>query len=147
MGRIDMTPAMTGSRRKAGRTIAVAVVALLGLVAISCSTTPRAVLNVPGTYVADLWQPVLWSPSGVGFAVVVMCLDEPSAVHIGTGQGGEGSIGSIDLEWNGVHHTASDLGNPVTLTTPVLDPGCGLLNFGVDCCHVDHYLAVEVTKV
>jgi len=37
--------------------------------------------------------------------------------------------------------------NGITFTAPVLQPGCGMLTFGVDCCHVDHYLAIQATKV
>ena len=44
-------------------------------------------------------------------------------------------------------YTAVAGGDPVTMTTPVLQPGCGQLTFGVDCCHVDHYLAIKATKV
>ena len=134
-------------RRRLRSVLAIAAVTVIVGALAGCTTTPRAVLQVPGNYVADLWQPALWAPSGSGSAVVLMCLDTSSAVHIGTGDGGEGAIGSIQLDWNGTLYKAVDMGNPVTLTTPVLDPGCGTLQFGVDCCHVDHYLAVKVTKV
>ncbi len=120
---------------------AAAAVIVFGLLA-GCVSTPRAVLNVPGSYTADLWDPV----AGGSSASVAMCLDEVSAVHLSEPSTGPG-IGSIKLEWSGVEYSAIDGGNPVTLTTPVLQPGCGLLTFGVDCCHVDHYLTIIATKV
>ena len=129
--------------------IAVAfTVALLGGVLAACTpaTTPRAVLNVPGTYVADLWGPDPGTTSSPD-ATVVMCLDAPSAVFLETGPGSEGAVGTIKLDWAGAHYEAPSFGSAVTLTTPVLQPGCGLLTFGVDCCHVDHYLAIKATKV
>ena len=122
------------------------VVALPGLVG-GCSAAPRAVLNVPGNYVADLWQPTIDYPDGGPIATVLMCLDSSSAVHLTTGDGGEGAVGIIRLDWYGTKHEAPSSGDPTSLTTPVLQPGCGLLTFGVDCCHVDHYLAIRATKV
>jgi len=98
---------------------------------------------VPGNYVADLWVPTV---DGSAFASVLMCIDEPSAVFLETGVGGEGRVGVIDLDWDGTEYRATDPSG-VTLTTPVLQPGCGLLTFGPDCCHVDHYLAIQATKV
>lgn len=135
----------------AGVSAVVAVVLLLG----ACATTPGGVphvptdvLHVPGTYVADLWAPSLEYPNGGPNASVLMCLDSASAVHLETGTGSWGAIGYIHLVWSsGESYTASDGGNPVELTTPVLQPGCGTLVFGVDCCHVDHYLAITATKV
>lgn len=125
---------------------AAVVVALAGLVG-GCASAPRAVLNVPGNYVADLWQPTIDYPDGAPNATVLMCLDTASAVHLGTGDGGEGSVGVIQLDWNGTRYSAPNAGDPTSLTTPVLQPGCGMLTFGVDCCHVDHYLAIRATKV
>ncbi len=105
-------------------------------------------LNVPGNYVADLWAPVLFNPAGTGYAAVLMCLDETSAVFLETGDGSEGAVGLIKLDWAGTLYEAfNSVGGAVTLTTPVLQPGCGTLTFGVDCCHVDHYLAIKATKV
>ena len=124
-----------------------AVITLLAAGVAGCSSSPRAVLNVPGTYRADLWAPTLDQPSGSGYATVLMCLDEESAVHLATGPGSEGGVGTIRLEWAGTVYTAPSVGDTITYTTPVLQPGCGLLTFGVDCCHVDHYLAIEATKV
>ena len=119
--------------------------ALTGLLA-GCSTDPpQAVLNVPGNHVANLWATP--EPLNQSQASVLMCLDEPSAVHLETGDGGQGSVGYIELRWSDATHIAEDGGNPVTLTTPVIQPGCGLLVFGVDCCHVDNYLAIKATKV
>jgi hypothetical protein len=46
----------------------------------------------------------------------------------------------------GTTYATDGSGEPVTPTTPVLDPGCGLLTYGVDCCHVDHYLAIKASK-
>ncbi len=47
----------------------------------------------------------------------------------------------------GTTYSAPSTGDPTSLVTPVLQPGCGLLTFGVDCCHVEHYLAISATKV
>ncbi len=128
--------------------LATAAVAFLGLVAPACAPgTPQAVLNVPGTYVADLWHPPAGFTNGGTGATVLVCLDEAVAVQIRTGEGGEGWIGSIDLDWYGTRYHADSGGSVTSLTTPVLPPGCGTLRFDVDCCHVDHYLAVEVAKV
>lgn len=140
------TPARLRSRRRRPTMLLAGILAVLSIVFMSCTTNPpQAVLNVPGTYVADLWATPEWqNPSE---ATVLMCLDEASAVFLETGPGSEGSVGSIELEWAGSTYAASDFGNPVTLTTPVLQPGCGLLTFGVDCCHIDHYLAIKATKV
>ncbi len=122
------------------------MVALLSGILAGCSTNPpQAVLNVPGNYVADLWATPDWqNPSQ---ATVLMCLDEESAVLLETGDGSQGAIGSFDLDWAGVRYSSSDGGNPVTMTTPVLQPGCGLLVFGVACCRIPNYLAVKATKV
>ena len=137
------------TRRRSTRTAlaASAAVVLLAAGLAGCSGAPRAVFNVPGTYVADLWAPTVENPSGGPSATVLMCLDEASAVHLKTGQGSEGGIGTIRLDWQGTLYSAPSNGSTITYTTPVLQPGCGLLTFGVDCCHVDHYLAVEATKV
>ncbi len=139
----------SGSTARHTRRAAVAVVAVMALAAVAsgCSGAPRAVLNVPGNYVADLWTPTIDYPSGGPFATVLMCLDSASAVHLRTGDGGEGAVGIIRLDWNGAHYEAPATGDPTSLTTPVLQPGCGTLTFGVDCCHVDHYLAIKATKV
>lgn len=126
---------------------AAAATVLLAAGLAGCAGAPRAVLQVPGTYVADLWTPTIEYPTGGPTATVLMCLDEASAVHLATGAGGEGSVGTIRLEWAGALYTEPGNGSAITLTTPVLQPGCGLLTFGVDCCHVDHYLAIEATKV
>lgn len=77
----------------------------------------------------------------------VLCLDSASAVKLQTGDGGEGGIGYYRLDWNGTLYTEPGNGSTVTFTTPVLQPGCGLLTFGPDCCHVDQYLAIRATKV
>jgi hypothetical protein len=131
-------------RRPARASIASALaVGLLLGVLCGCTTTPRAVLNVPGTYVADLWIPTLNGGAG---ATVLMCLDEPSAVLLETGDGSEGWVGLIELNWAGTVYREFER-TAVTLTTPVLQPGCGTLTFGPDCCHVDHYLAIRATKV
>ena len=129
-----------------------ALVGSLAVLAVSaallgCSSAPRAVLNVPGNYVADLWVPTLDYPNGGPDATVLLCLDEASAILLETGDGGWGAVGSISLDWFGTIHRTNGSGEPVTLTTPVLQPGCGLLTFGVDCCHVDHYLAIKASKV
>ncbi len=128
--------------------VAAAAMTVLGLAAPACAPgTPQAVLNVPGNYVADLWHPPAGFTNGGTGATVIMCLDEAVAVRVETGDGGDGLIGSIDLDWYGTRYHADSGGSVTTLTTPVLLPGCGTLRFDVDCCHVDHYLAVEVTKV
>jgi hypothetical protein len=140
------TLAPSGTRRRRSMLSMLSMffaVALLGGVLASCTTTPQAVMNVPGNYVADLWAPTL---NGGAAATVLMCLDEPSAVLLQTGDGGEGSVGSITLNWAGTTYQVSDF-DAVTLTTPILQLGCGTLTFGVDCCHVDHYLAIKATKV
>jgi hypothetical protein len=133
-----------GPRR---RLLVVAVAALGLFAASSCSAgTPQAILNVPGNYVANLWNPPPGYAQSAG-ASVLMCLDESSAVRVETGEGGQGWIGSIDLDWFGTRFHADSGGSATTLTTPVLQPGCGTLTFVVDCCHVDNYLAVKVSKV
>lgn len=141
MGRSTESP-----RGRTARMVGVVAIALLlsGFLA-GCSTNPpQAVLNVPGNYIADLWATPATNPSN---ATVLMCLDEASAVFLETGDGSEGYVGSIVLEWAGTTYTEVAGGDPVTMTTPVLQPGCGLLTFGVDCCYVDHYLAIKATKV
>ena len=123
-----------------------AVGLLVGAVTACTPSTPQAVLNVPGNYVANLWNP----PPGIqqgGGAGVLLCLDEASAVRLETGEGGQGSVGSIHLTWGDADYLAQNSGSPVVFTTPVLQPGCGLLSFAVDCCHVDNYLAIKATKV
>ena len=142
MGRSTEPP-----RGRTARMVGVVAIALLvsGFL-VGCTTNPpQAVLHVPGNYVADLWA----TPEGLNAtkASVLMCLDEESAVFLETGDGSEGYVGSIVLEWAGVTYEALAGGDPVTMTTPVLQPGCGLLTFGVDCCSVDHYLAIKATKV
>lgn len=135
------------NRRRPDRTLILgALVLLLSGVIAGCSTNPpQAILNVPGNYVANLWATPSWqSPT---HATVLMCLGEASAVHLETGDGGEGSVGSIKLQWAGTTYSTSNQGDPVTLTTPVLQPGCGLLVYGVDCCHIDNFLAIKATKV
>ena len=127
--------------------VAAGVALLIGLATACTSAVPQAVLNVPGNYVADLWSPPPGYMNGAPGASVLLCLDEPSAVLIQTGDGGQGWIGSIDLEWSGTKYHADNSGSSVTMTTPVLGVGCGSLYFAVDCCHVDNYLAVKVTKV
>lgn len=137
-----------GPRRGLTRAVAVIVTAIIaGALLASCSSTPRAVLNVPFNYVAELRIPTLDQPSGSSSATVVMCLDTASAVRLETGEGGEGGIGYYRLDWNGTLHEAIGTGGTITYTTPVLSPGCGLLTFGPDCCHVDQYLAIKATKV
>ena len=144
----------TSSRSKApvrigrGRTAAiVAVVALLVGAGVACAPgTPQAVLNVPGNYVANLWNPPPGYQQGA-VASVIMCLDSTSAVRLETGDGGQGSVGVIRLEWAGSTYAPVGTGSAITLTTPVLSPGCGTLTFGPDCCHVDNYLAIKATKV
>ncbi|MEI2640717.1 MAG: hypothetical protein V9F03_17225 [Microthrixaceae bacterium] len=141
-----MTSREPASRRH--RVAAAALVVAAMMFAGSCtSSAPQAVLNVPGEYVANLWQPTLDYPSGGPRATVLVCLDSASAVLIETGPSSWGSIGTIDLDWAGTKYHADNNGSAVTMTTPVLAPGCGLLTFGVDCCHVDNFLAVKVTKV
>ena len=153
---VDAASTTIGSGRSAAprrrrRTAAVALIGAVGLLAgvLSACTgnTPQAVLNVPGNYVADLWNPPPGYLSGSPGATVLMCLDEASAVHLETGDGGQGSVGVIRLEWAGTTYSPPSNGSPVTLTTPVLQPGCGTLYFAVDCCHVDNYLAIKATKV
>lgn len=133
---------------RSGRRVLVAILALGALVALAgCSGAPRAVLNVPGNYVAELGLPTIEYPSGAPTATVLLCLDTASAVRLETGDGGEGSVGIIRLDWYGTLYQAPSTGDPTSLTTPVLQPGCGLLTFGPDCCHIDHYLAIKATKV
>lgn len=137
----------TRSRQLPGAGLASAVIALvLSGVLAGCSTNPpQAVLHVPGNYVANLRATPKWlNPTE---ATVLMCLDKASGVHLATGDGGEGSVGIIELDWAGTTYKARNNGDPVTMTTPVLRPGCGVLVFGVDCCHVDNYLAIKATKV
>lgn len=135
------------TRQWSGRAIAAVLVVALTALVSGCAAAPRAVLNVPGNYVADLWQPTIDRPDGGPTATVVMCLDTASAVHLATGDGGQGAVGIIRLDWFGTKYQAPATGDPTSLTTPVLQPGCGLLTFGVDCCQVDHYLAIRATKV
>lgn len=123
-----------------------AVGLLVGGLSACTSTAPQAVLNVPGNYVANLWNPPPGFSQGAG-AGVLMCLDEASAVRLETGEGGQGSVGSIHLTWGDADYQAQNSGSAVVFTTPVLQPGCGLLTFVVDCCHVDNYLAIKATKV
>jgi len=123
-----------------------AVGLLLGALSACTSSSPQAVLNVPGNYVANLWNPPPGIPQGPG-AGVLMCLDEPSAVRLETGDGSQGWVGTIGLTWGDATFQAQNNGSAVTFTTPVLQPGCGVLTFGVDCCHVDNYLAIKATKV
>ena len=123
------------------------VVGLIAVLSGCAPGSPQAVLDVPGTYVADLLHPPLGIPNGDVRATVLMCLDERSAVFLETGPGSDGWVGSIQLDWFGTVHSTSGTGGAVTLTTPVLEPGCGTLTFAVDCCHLDHFLAIRATKV
>ena len=134
---------VTPHRRQARMVIAVALVGLLfaGVLA-GCATAPRAVLNVPGSYTANLWTPTLEYPTGGPTATVLMCLDQQSAVYL-DGPG----VGIIGLDWAGVQYDAPLTGDPTSLTTPVLDPGCGLLTFGVTCCHIVEYLTVTAALI
>ena len=133
--------------RPTWRSAFVGVVAAIAAVALAgCSNTPQAVINVPGNYVADLWENMKLFPGGATGAAVV-CLDTPSALFFETGEGSEGGVGRITLDWNGTQYQTENVPITVTLTTPVLDPGCGVVTFSPDCCHVDHYLAIKVTKV
>lgn len=134
------------SRRRRTTILVAGVLMLLSGVVTGCTDNPpQAVLHVPGNYVANLWTTPDWlDPTQ---ATVLMCLDQASAVHLETGDGGEGAVGRISLLWAGTTYRAADPYNPVTLTTPVLQPGCGVLIFGVDCCHVDNYLAIKASKV
>ncbi|MCZ7629010.1 MAG: hypothetical protein M5U19_08050 [Microthrixaceae bacterium] len=103
------------NRRRPDRTLILgALVLLLSGVIAGCSTNPpQAILNVPGNYVANLWATPSWqSPT---HATVLMCLGEASAVHLETGDGGEGSVGSIKLQWAGTTYSTSNQGDPVTL--------------------------------
>ena len=89
-----------------------AVGLLVGAVTACTPSTPQAVLNVPGNYVANLWNP----PPGIqqgGGAGVLMCLDEASAVRLETGEGGQGSVGSIHLTWGDADYLAQNSGSPV----------------------------------
>jgi hypothetical protein len=145
MGAAHASARVTRTRR-----LVVALAAVLlgaGASAACAPSTPQAILYVPGNYVADLWNPPVGFSHGGAGATVLMCLDSTSAVHIETGDGGDGWVGSIRLEWAGTAFEAPSTGSATTLTTPVLQPGCGLLHFSVDCCHVDHFLAIKATKV
>jgi hypothetical protein len=138
-----MTAPATRPRRRARILAAALAVALTGGLLGACTAPnpyiPQAVLNVPGSYTANLWDPVIGGAS----ATVLLCLDTPSAVELEVPGGG-----SIKLEWAGATYGGNNGGGPFTgYTTPVIQPGCGILNFGVDCCHVDHYLTVTATKV
>ena len=150
VGRTTIESGRAGVPGRRRRTAVLAVVGAVGLLAgvLSACTanTPQAVLHVPGNYVANLWSPPPGYTAGPG-ATVLMCLDEASAVHLETGDGSQGSVGVIRLDWAGTLYSAPSDGNAVTYTTPVLSPGCGTLYFGVDCCHVDNYLAIRATKV
>ena len=126
---------------------ALMAVGLLAVLAGCTPGSPQAVLNVPGTYVADLQHPPIGIPPGDVYATVLMCLDTRSAVFQDTGPGGDGSVGSIRLEWVGAVFPSPSASGPATLPTPVLEPGCGQLTFGVDCCRVEHFLAIRATKV
>jgi hypothetical protein len=155
MGREFMTAEKCDVPRSTGRRLRIAgatVIALITTILVGCAPgSPQAVLWVPGTYVANLLAPPLGHPNGQAGATVLMCLDEPSAVRLETGPGGDGWVGKIDLDWSGTLHSATAPGGgvgPVTLTTPVLEPGCGTLQFWVDCCKMDTtYLAIKATKV
>lgn len=136
-------PATPPRRHRRGAMVATAVIALLVLVTGCAPETPGPVLHVPGQYIANMQL-----PSGeYAPASVTMCLDSQSAVLIETGDGGDSMIGWIELEWKGTTYHVDDGGGPVTMTTPVLDPGCGKLSFFFTCCRVVDRLAVKVTKV
>ena len=126
-----------GVRRKHIRAIAgAALVALLttGVLA-SCASTPRAVLNVPGSYTAVL-GPTIDYPNGAPSAAVLMCVDEETAVRISGA--GDGILG---LTWAGEQYVDTGF-----LITPVLSPGCGLLTFTTPCCIVLPTLTVHAEK-
>jgi hypothetical protein len=133
---------------RSGSRVLLAILAVGALIALAgCSGAPRAVLHVPGNYVAELGIPTIEYPSGAPTATVLLCLDTASAVRLETGEGGQGGVGIIRLDWYGTLHQAPSTGDPTSLTTPVLQPGCGLLTFGPDCCRIDQYLAIKATKV
>ncbi len=133
-------------RRRCRSTLVGLAAAIAAVTLAGCSNTPQAVIHVPGNYVADLWENMKLLPGGATGAAVV-CLDTPSALFFETGEGSEGGVGRITLDWNGTQYQTENVPITVTLTTPVLDPGCGVVTFSPDCCHVDHYLAIKVTKV
>ena len=118
------SPPLTGHRRRrAGH--GPGVTGLLG----GCTSTPQAVLNVPGSYTAD-FTPSLLNPSGVPSATVLMCLDQASAVRLDFSQGA-----GYKLDWNGVIYS-NWFGLPyltaaTSVTLPVLQPGCATLGFGL----------------
>jgi hypothetical protein len=99
--------------------IAVAATLLLGSVA--CAPVPAAVLEVPGSYTADISRPNL---DGRKVASVLLCLPSPAAVELSGPD-----VGRIVLDWQGTTHQMTT-GNADPLITPVLASGCGALEFG-----------------
>ena len=131
-------------RRSTLAAVGVALLLLCGLVA-GCANVPRAVLNVPFTYTQNMCD----NPGGGGNsldggtnclpgAVVIVCLDQPSAIHLTT------TADHFTLVWNGVTYAPGEYVRD--LTTPVLQPGCGDLSFGYSN-HLYHYATVTAEKV
>ena len=118
-------------RRRPRGTFAVLLVAVLAAAGLlgSCTSTPQAVLNVPGSYTADFTASIL-NPSGTPSATVVMCLDQASAVRLDFSQGA-----GYKLDWDGAvysnYYGLPYLTATVSVTLPVLQPGCGTLSFGL----------------
>lgn len=118
---------------------------LLGVVS-GCAGTPQAVLHVPLTYTADMCQYPLQGGNSMDGGTgclptvsVVVCLDEVSAVHVTT------TADFASLEWNGVEHPPPST-SLKEFTTPVLQPGCGRLEFGY-LYRLYHYATVTAEKV
>lgn len=137
MDTVGATAIRVRGRRSVGA--AVALVALVAMVGCVPAPAPEAVLYVPGTYTANLWE-----PGGSNAATVLMCLDEASAVHLDNPPGSPG-LGIIRLRWSSGEYSASGP-DALDLTTPLIPAGCGLLTFGVDCCHVDEFLTIRAEK-
>ena len=128
-----------GGHRDSHRTVVVIATAalLLGGVVAGCASTPRAVLNVPGSYTAVL-GPTPDYPDGAAGAAVLMCLYEESAVHIW------GNLGIIELSWQGTEY--SERTGAGHLYTPVISPGCGVLTFTATCCTIPPSLTVHAER-
>ena len=121
-------------------TIALAVAAVLAAGLLTgCSAAPQGVLNVPGTFTVTLRQPTIDTPTGAASGALVMCLDESSAVQVT-------AYGSLRVEWYGSTYSAENSGI-VTLTTPVIQAGCGYVRVGATCCSIPPYIVVTATKV
>lgn len=136
-----------GPRSRNRLIAAAAAIALATGLLAGCAGAPSAIINVPGSYTADLWAPTLETPQGrAPTKRVLVCLDTESALEFSlTSEGLPYINGYIHiLDWPGQPELPENFGP--SYTSPVLQPGCGLVVFGTDCCFIPNFITLTVTK-